>query len=411
MTADAAAQLLLACLHRDEGVIAEHGLPVPDAAEWDALVDVATTQRVRPLLHRRLRSLAAAHAVPDRVLLQLDRVVRQIAFVNLNHLGEVRALAKTLAEVQIPLMVLKGVRLAAGVYESPSLREMTDVDVLVHRQHLEPVVSAALARGYRPLHGNAMAVDVTSGHHLTRLVKPPAAALEIHWNVTPAEGPCPIDPAGIWARAVPVTIGGIDALGPCREDLLLHLCYHAAYQHQFRFGMRPFCDLAALLAREGPLLDWAAVVARALEWHWDRGVYLMLRLARDLVGAQVPDEVLAELRPVSFDAAVAQAARAHVLTESSAGLIKPGLARLAGEESVAARLRHVRMRVLPPRSEVGRLYGRGAASLALPWLYARHVVSLIHQHARPVARLLLGRDASLRADARRASLLREWLGS
>jgi Uncharacterised nucleotidyltransferase len=410
MTADAVAQLLLTCLHREEGVIAEHGLPALAPPEWDALVDLAAAQRVRPLLHRRLRSLTAACAVPDRVLQRLDQVVRQIAFINLNHLGEVRGLAHALADARIPLMVLKGVRLATGVYESATLREMSDVDVLVHRQHLEPVVSAALARGYRPLHGHAMAIDVTSGHHLTRLVKPPTSALEIHWNVTPAEGPYPIDPAGIWTRAVPVTIGGAGALGLCLEDLLLHLCYHAAYQHQFRFGMRPFCDLATLLAREGVQLDWPALVARARAWHWDRGVYLMLRLARELVGAHVPDDALAELRPAVFDTAVALAARAHVLTESSAGLIRPGLARLAGEETLAARLRHVRMRVLPPRSEVGRLYGRRAASLALPWLYARHALSLVRQHARPVARLQLRREAVLREDARRASLLREWLG-
>ena len=228
-------------------------------------------------------------------------------------------------------MVLKGVHLAATVYDSTSLREMSDVDVLVPREHLQAVVDAVAARGYRPLHGTEIDVESSVGHHLARLVKPDAAGIEVHWSVTPAGDPHAIDSTDLWTRAVPVTIGGIGVLGLCREDLLLHLCYHAAYLHQFRFGVRPFCDLAALLGTRGRAISTGRDSSRGpANGAGTAAPTSRFGSRQELIGAAVPAEALAQLQPTSFDESVTPAARAHVLSESSAGSISPGVARLAG---------------------------------------------------------------------------------
>jgi hypothetical protein len=72
--------------------------------------------------------------------------------------------------------------------------------------------------------------------------------------------------------------------------------------HRFScHGLRPFFDLAATVESHREELDWSQVQARAVEWRAGLGVYVALRLARDLAQAAVPTAVLAALRPSDFD--------------------------------------------------------------------------------------------------------------
>jgi hypothetical protein len=411
MRPDAHTGLLLACLHQDPARLGAHGLPAPESHEWRALADLAAVQRVRPIVHRRLRMLPADRQPPEAVLRELETASRQTGLRNLRFHGEVAAIARTLSDRGVPLIVLKGAHLVASFYESVALREMSDIDVLVHPDHLQQAVDAAVGRGYAPATGSSIDVDPAIGHHLARLLRPGVAGVEIHWSITPPADPHAIDPAGLWKRAVPVTIGGVRILGLSAEDLLLHLCFHLSYQHQFRFGLRPFCDIAAVIARVGDRLDWPGLAERADAWGWRRGVYLSLRLAGELVGAAVPPEALTGLRPGGVDDAVATAARDHLLSPSEIGPVNPGVARLAGTESLGVRLRLLRDRLVPPRAELARMYGLPADSSRVLLAYLRRAADMTRQHAASATRLLLGRDAGLAADAARADVLRRWLDS
>jgi hypothetical protein len=58
-------------------------------------------------------------------------------------------------------------------------------------------------------------------------------------------------------------------------------------------------------------IRWPIVVERAKRWGGQKGVYLMLLLVRELLGAAAPDEIMAEIKPedyqsVFFDEALEQ---------------------------------------------------------------------------------------------------------
>jgi len=73
----------------------------------------------------------------------------------------------------------------------------------------------------------------------------------------------------------------------CPEDLLVYLCVHGG-KHGW-FSLMWICDVARLI--DGFPLDWNTVLSRAEEGHMSRALWLGIHLARELLGARVPDEV------------------------------------------------------------------------------------------------------------------------
>ena len=398
--------LLLACLHQDPRRLAAFELPPDDSPQWDALVALATEQRVRPRVYQRVKAAAIG---PDRVRHALASANRQIGLHNLRLQGELAAVAGFLRERDIPVAVLKGAHLIASVYAGVAQREMSDLDILVRREHLPAAVDAVKARGYQPYKTFSIDLDVALSNHLARFTKRDVGSIEIHWSITIPTDAHHVDPAGLWVRAVPLRTAGADVWGLAREDLLLHVCAHTSYQHQFRIGLRPFCDIAATIASDPARIDWPALVERAKTWNWARGVHLSLTLAHELVGAEVPGHVLDALKPAGFDQTVLDAAATHVFATPSAAPLEPGVARLAGAETALARLRHLAARVFVPRQELARAYGLSPDSKRLPLYYAVRIKELVERYNAHTVRLLVTHDPELTAAAERTNTIRRWL--
>jgi hypothetical protein len=397
-------ELLLSCLHRDPGRLDADALPDAGSHVWDELLDLAATQRVRPLLYRGLKRRGLEQCLPPRITGALKLASRETAMRNLRFLAELGQIARALGAQGAPVMALKGAHLTGEVYRDAGLREMSDLDILVRPEHLPRAVDAVHARGYRPDQPFTIDEDMAASHHLTRFAKGGVAPIEVHWNITPPLDPHAIDPEELWHRATPWSSGGVSALGLCLEDLLLHLCFHTSFQHQFRFvGLRPFCDMAMILDQRGPSVDWSLLLRRARAWNWTRGVYLSLQLARDLLGAEVPASALHALQPASLDTGVLEAASDEIFASS---LLPGGVARLVAKEPVLARLRRVGRRVLD-QTPAPRARPLGWLRLVGPRLVGGG--DLLRRHGPSLVRLLLKGDPALVAIAERTNRIRSWL--
>ncbi len=310
-------ELLLGCLHWEAGRIRLDDLAGLSEEEWDGFLALAAEQRIRPLLYQRLIERGLDAAVPERVLAALWDVQRQTALRTMGYQTELAALAMELAAQDVPLIALKGIWLARAIYGNPALREMNDIDVLVRREHLSVAMDILSQRGHTPTQEVDIEIDTATSQHLPRFIKSGVAGFEVHWSLCRLNQPYSIDTGELWERVVPAQIGRASLSGLAPEDLLLHLCLHTSYQHQFIFGLRPSCDIAAVIERYGAELDWAVVVERAQRWRWERGVYLALRLAADLVGAAVTESVLSALRPADLSETVLATARSQLFTEKA----------------------------------------------------------------------------------------------
>jgi putative nucleotidyltransferase-like protein/transglutaminase superfamily protein len=371
---------------------------------WDHLIAYATAQQVRPLLLRRLTAADVRRHVPARTLERLEGDCRVMTVRNMRALADFGVVAGALARHDIAVIALKGVHLAATVYADAGLREMLDIDVLVKPADARRAFEVVRELGYRPVEEGAHPSGAPP-NHLPRLLMPGRRGIEIHWDVALAAHMRRADSEGFWNRAVGAVIGGTPTLVLCPEDVILHTCVHASYHHWFDFGLRPYCDVAAVI-RAAPDLDWDGVVDRAQHNGWSRGVYLTLRLAKVLLAAAVPESVLESIKPPEFDEALVEFARLEVMSPVS---VSPRMAGLAAAAGPGARVRHLLRRAFPGLRAIEREYGLPAGSRRALLYQPVLLRDLLRRHSRDLYRLLFLREKHSLAAARRRHALLTWL--
>jgi hypothetical protein len=183
-------------------------------------------------------------------------------------------------------------------------------------------------------------------------------------------------------------------LGLCPGNLLLHLCLHAAYDESLGGGLRPLCDIAETIRRYREEIDWVRVADRAREWGASRYVVLALQLARDLLGARVPEDVLEQLVPGGLDRRALEAAKQSTLTRTGYDQWQPFFDKMRAT-SLSDRARLSRWRLFLTRDEMAATYPGFRGSRFIHLYYVRrvgHVIGSYATHTLRRARLMLSRD-------------------
>jgi hypothetical protein len=297
-----------------------------DRHDWRRAADMAWQHRVAPLLYAAIRSDASLR-VPEAARRRLKQAYLATAARNSVLFRQLKGILEAFHAAGIPVIVLKGALLADTVYRERALRPMNDIDLLIREEDLEEAEDRLGRLGYEAAHDPETKDVLRRRHHhwVFRNAAPVLSGipLELHWRLDPPGSPFRVDTAALWQRAVPARIAGVDALGLSPEDLLLHLCTHAA-RHRFNGGLIPLCDIAAVTTRYGDRIDWAQLGTRAAEWGAAPYVAVALNLASELVGAAVPASIPAELRGSQGDSDLLDLARERVLEEK-------GTLRMAAE--------------------------------------------------------------------------------
>jgi Uncharacterised nucleotidyltransferase len=401
--------LLLDCLKSSSDPVTPDRLQPLTSENWETFVTLAADQRVRPLLYHRMIQRELVPMLPESVSQNLKRAYKITTTRNLIYLGELCKITKAFQEGGIPVIVLKGMHIACEVYGNISLREMDDIDFLVSEDKLSHSVRILEDQSYQPKTPFSPLVDSTIYKHLTPFIKPGVGSVELHWTLAKPDQQFSVDTKGLWERAIPAGIPGIDVLGLSPEDLLLHLCLHTSYQHQFTFGLRPSCDITQVISLYGKSLDWGLLIKRAKQWDWQRGVYLALRVARRLIEAEIPDEPLERLKPASFDETLLPTAISQIFTDKSfAHSLAPHLARIMGDTTWWAKLRGFQRRLFISKTSLAKSYSLSPSSPKIYWFYLVRLKDLLHNHLGNALRLL-NKDTQLTQLAGRTLTLMDWL--
>jgi hypothetical protein len=212
----------------------------------------------------------------------------------------------------IPAVPFKGPVLAATVYDNLALREFIDLDILVHRQDVPRAKEILISLGYRPEYELTSAQQAAFLRHereLTFAHDDASVILELHWQVAPRPFSFSLDTNRLWDRLSQVSLGGSTVLVFSPEDLLLFLCVHGAYHLWVRLGW--VCDVAESI-RVHEDMDWDLLMGRADASGSKRMLFLGLLLASDLLGADLPNRVLNNVRSDATISALAAKMRERI---------------------------------------------------------------------------------------------------
>jgi putative nucleotidyltransferase-like protein len=269
------------------------------SGETAGLVVAARGHRV---LAQTTASLRASAGAPPELLAELEQ--REVARTvhQLKLLDDLRLFDEAMRELGASWLVFKGPVIAHTLYARPELRSFQDVDVLLAREGFAATLEGLEAHGFRVLDRNWTLIGREQRGQLHLQLRLGSVA-DVHWhllNRASVRTAFPLSMASIVGRRRPVELDGLTVATLDPVDTLVHLCLHAALGGADRLLW--LSDVMRAVETTAP--PWDDVVARAREWRAGPSTALVLRRARQVLDADVPDHVLAALEPSRLRVAV-----------------------------------------------------------------------------------------------------------
>jgi hypothetical protein len=266
----------------------------PKELDWNKLLEEAQRHGLIPLLSQFLIG-NYSNTVPADLLNTLEQLQQNVTFANLRLTGELWEVIELFAKHGIEAVPVKGPTLALLAFDDLRMRQFADLDLLVRETDLAKVAELLVARGYQPWVPLDAVYDETF-RRITNVLEfshsEKGYLVEVHWKLSVDLLPLDLSQAWRERRLTPTFPGGkrIHTFAP--EPLLVYLCVHAAKHCWPRLSWA--ADIAWLIQRQ-PNFDWEYALTLARKEHCRRTVNLGLMLASDLLGAELPPSVKAEV--------------------------------------------------------------------------------------------------------------------
>jgi len=236
-------------------------LTLPAAADpaWDRILQDASLHGLAPLLHQWSRKPGTT-ALPSHARTQLAVEVAGLVARNLILTEELATILKTCREWSLTCAPLRGLALATYLPDTPSVRPMGDLDLLVKRDNYSGVRDTLQHFGYtevdrRPGFAQAYSytLEFVKDRHGWITVEP-------HWTIAYPPFMDSIDMDGVWNRCRRGTVAGVETWLLSREDLLINLCWHLHHKGAAA-PLLWWHELDLLLCRHASAIDWPRLVS------------------------------------------------------------------------------------------------------------------------------------------------------
>lgn len=305
-------------------------------SEWDMLVRQARAAGLLARLAHRFRRHGLAAAIPEAARWHFDAAETLADKQRTAVRWELQQLRAALADLDSPLIVLKGAAYVAGNLPAAAGRMFNDIDILVPRERLPQAESALMLAGwhagglseYDKRYYRRWMHEIPPLQHVQR-----ATVIDVHHAILPDTARYHPDPAKLRSRAVAVEgLPGIHVLAT--EDRILHSAAHLFHDGELPHGLRDLTDLDLLLRDAAVDPDfWPRLTARAGELQLGRSLFYALRYLRHFLDTPIPAGATAAL-----DAAAPNRAMLALMDSIFTRVLAPDHASCAGAFTPTARL-------------------------------------------------------------------------
>jgi hypothetical protein len=261
--------------------------------EWELLLALSNRHGVMPLLYRSI-SQNCPQAVPSEWLARLRMQYMMNAARNVKMTAELLRILDALKEAGIKAVPLKGPVLAQQLYGDVSLRQFSDLDILVSIQDADKAMAVFEEKGYQVADDlrkeksekkrNAL---LKQYYHYELNNEHLRIHVELHWRLSPSFRRLNLDETAIWDRLKIIQFSNKEALSLSNKDYLVFLCQHGARHLWNRLSW--ICDLSALIIKDtGPVF----ALETAKDAKNERVLLLGLLLAQRLMNVTIPEEII-----------------------------------------------------------------------------------------------------------------------
>jgi hypothetical protein len=290
MTAGAPWALLVECARPSPGIgRLDEMLRRP--VDWPVFLELAEKHSVLGLAASRFLDCGEG-AVPPEILRELRERYRAQTLFTLLLTAEMFRLFDRFTASGVEVLVTKGPVLSARCYGDPGLRQYGDLDLIVRDKDILRSTELMMSLGYEPrVPLTAIQAKKIPGEYVFRQSSA-KLLVEFHTELTFRYHPRPLPVEKLFKRQVRVKIDAHDVRALSPEDELILISIHGA--KHFWEQLSYIADVGAFVSNQR--LDWARVRSSAEEVGGERMLNVGLRLAADVLGAPLPENVAALVR-------------------------------------------------------------------------------------------------------------------
>jgi hypothetical protein len=280
-----------------------------------ALLDPARTLALRPREWNDVLLLGRRHGVLARLgeLLIERGLLERIPYKARGHIRavcisaqssqtairwEVTKVLRALADVDSPIILLKGSAYVMAGLPAARGRSVGDLDLMVPRNKIEEVERVLTEKGWKPSEMEEYDQRYYRDwmHEIPPMRHPEReTVLDIHHTIVPLTSRFHPDAAALLAASLPLDNPRLRVLGPA--DMVLHSTVHV-FNDEVGNPFRDLVDLHNLLCHFGARPGfWDELIARSGLHGLGRPLYYMLRHTQRVLGTPVPSETLRAAAP------------------------------------------------------------------------------------------------------------------
>jgi predicted nucleotidyltransferase len=276
--------------------------PPACSLDWDRFYQLLIQERLTGLFSILGRSYPDVWPRAVKVQLREERY-RQLLYYDWCS-RQAEAVLRSLRDLSIPVIVLKGWAVVQIVYGGDySQRPSSDIDLLV-----KPCDTGRVTDLLRELEYSDFALEpwpgyfqryINSSHFVSAHTYRDTNLsfnVDLHWGFPDAPYyDRRIAVEGLFERSQSIRIAGIECSSLATEDLLIYGSVHMAH-HGYTETLSRIYEIAALILRAGPRLNWEMVMNSASTWRVTIPLRRMLTEIRSIWPGVIPVGVVEDVR-------------------------------------------------------------------------------------------------------------------
>lgn len=321
----------------EQALLDPHSVSDFSPGDWDVLV----RQGKRANLLARLASILSEQdlleSVPAAPRQHLHSALLMARWQQQSVRGEVDRIARELADMGTPIVLLKGAAYVVANNPVSKGRLFSDIDILVPKASIGLVEAELMRHGWQSTHHSEYDQryyrqwmhELPPMRHVKR-----GTTIDVHHGILPDTARLRVNSAALLDGIVGLP-GRTNLFVLSPVDMFLHSATHLFHEGDFEKGLRDLFDLDILLRHFGPTAGfWDALVPRATALGLVRPLYYALRFTTLKLRTPVPRDVLAKAeigKPHAILLRLMDACYLRVLrpAHASADSFGSGAARLA----------------------------------------------------------------------------------
>ena len=263
--------------------------------DWIGLIQLAIQHDTTALLYRNLRCVCP-DSVPPGVLEPLAARFRMQTAEARYRAEKLLRVLSALEDHGIFAVAYKGPILSQRLFGDLSLREFSDLDIVIRERDLRKARDVMLSHGYQLAFPRKEMTKIgkyarTNRELLFRQIDSPRL-VELHWHFMIRSARVQQDPERFLRRMETIHFAGANVRSLPLETYFLVLSMHAT-KHKWR-KLKLICDIAEIL--QSPDVDWNYVLREAEDLGLRRMLAIGVLLAEEPLGILAPARLASGLK-------------------------------------------------------------------------------------------------------------------